>query len=146
MNFKFFAWLIGLVMVLSACGETNPLTQTAIATHTTTPTRPAMVLPTAAPGWKIFKRSTYQIALPETWQEVKLQADEIKSAILAAQDRNPPLADVLRTLLESGQYQGFIFYATDENTAPRAHTVSIARAGLPPNQNLHRHSQLFHPH
>ncbi len=138
MNFRFLIWSVGLtfVFILSACGENATPTPPAPPTHPPTPTRPAVVLPTAAPGWKIFKRSTYQLTLPDGWQEIKLQADEIKNAVAAAQANNPPLADTLRALLEAEQYKEFIFYAADQNAAPQPRTISIARAALPPNQNI----------
>jgi hypothetical protein len=139
---KFFGLMLFLlVLSLGACAD--PQTATPLPDATATPTRQLVTPPTPAPGWKLVKRSTYQIALPDTWQEIKLQEDEIKNAVTAAQDNNPPLADILRTLLESRQYKGFIFYAADKNAAPPARTVAIARAALPPNQDLQSTAQTY---
>ena len=125
-----YGWLcltIALI-ALTACG--NAETATPAPTLTTAPTRKSISFPTPAPGWSLYSRSAYQIALPDAWQEIKLQPDELKNAITAAQNNNPPLAEQLRALLESGQAQNLIFYATDKNAAPIARNVSISRVPL----------------
>lgn len=133
-------FLITLVVFTSACGDTPTPTPPPVATATTPRVN---IFPTAAPGWSIYKRSTYQIALPDTWQQVNLQDKELRNSITAAQDSNPPLAEVLRTLLESGQYKGFIFYATDKIAASPARTVSIARSTLPPDRDIQSIAQAY---
>lgn len=133
--------LLVSVIGLSACSDSQ--TATIVPVATASPTHQLVTFPTPASGWKRFERSTYQIALPESWQEIRLQEDEIKNAINAAQENNPPLADLMRTLLESGQYKGFIFYAADKNAAPIARTVSIARSPLPPNQDVQSTAQAY---
>ncbi len=125
-------WLvIVLGILLVACGGEEP-TESPDSTRTAAPTdsRQAIVFPTLAPGWNLYSRSTYQIALPESWDQVKLTEPELQAAIAAAQDANPPLADQLRTLLESGQYRSFVFYATDRSASPVIRNLSIARLGL----------------
>ncbi|MDL1896540.1 hypothetical protein FBQ82_09720 [Anaerolineae bacterium CFX7] len=138
MKRNYFLWSVGLglVFILSACANSATPTAPVTATNTPTATRPAVVFPTAAPGWKIFKRATYQLALPDSWQEIQLHADEIKNAVAAAQVNNPPLAETLRALLETEQYKELDFYAVDKSATPRPRTISIARAALPPNQNI----------
>ncbi len=127
-------FIFGRNVFLSACGEAE--TPAPLPTETPAPTRAALVLPTAAPGWKIGKRADVQIALPDTWQEIKLDANALQAAIVAAQDRNPPLAEQLRALLESGQTQALIFYAADTTPALVARNVAISRVNMPPNQDL----------
>lgn len=133
-------FILILLVLASACSETP--TPTPLTVATVTPTR-VNLIPTAAPGWSIYKRSTYQIALPDAWQEIKLQDTDLRNSITAAQDSNPPLADVLRTLLESGQYKGFIFYAAEKAAAPRTRTVSIARSALPPSGDISSVAQAY---
>jgi|GEM_PF-3284549 hypothetical protein len=119
------ALALAAIFVLNAC-DAAP-TATPLPTATLTPTRQAVVFPTPAPGWSIYSRATYQIALPDSWQEVKLQETDLNNAIAAAQESNPPLADQLNTLRESGQYKAFLFYATDKTPAPVTRNVSITR-------------------
>lgn len=133
-----------LIIILGAC-DSAPVAPTAPPPPTpfAAPTRQVIRLPTVAPGWNQFTRSTYQIALPASWQEIKLQPDALRDALARAQENNPPLADALETLLASGQYQGFIFYAADYDAAPLATTLAIARAPLPPNQTLETLAQAY---
>ncbi|MBI4673479.1 MAG: hypothetical protein HY741_17640 [Chloroflexi bacterium] len=113
---------------LNGCGDApTPTPKIVLPAETLTPTRQIVTFPTPALGWSIYSRATYQIALPDSWQEVKLQENELKDAIAAAQDSNPPLAEQLRTLLESGQYKAFLFYATEENHGRITRNVSITR-------------------
>lgn len=140
-NFVWCVFVFGALLVLNGCGEA--MTNTPAPVVTAAPTRSAIVVPSAAPGWKLYTRSTYQLALPENWQEVKLQEEALRDAVVAAQDRNPPLAEQLRVLLESGQYKGFIFYAVENNSAPIARTVSIARSSLPQGQSLGTLAQTY---
>ncbi|OQY82044.1 MAG: hypothetical protein B6D41_18760 [Chloroflexi bacterium UTCFX4] len=132
------------LIILGAC-DSAPVAPTAPPPPTTlaAPTRQVVRWPTAASGWNQFTRSTYQIALPASWQEIKLQPDALRDALARAQENNPPLADALETLLASGQYQGFIFYAADDNAAPLATTLALARAPLPPNQTIETLAQTY---
>jgi hypothetical protein len=98
--------------------------------------RPTPIPPTPPPGWNIFSRSEYQIALPASWQELVLQDQDLKDAIATAQSENPPLAAELNTLLQSGQYKAFIFYAADKSARPGVRTISIARTTLGGSNDL----------
>lgn len=125
-----------ILIALTACGgETETPTPT-LPVATTAPTRRPVIVPTPPPGWTPYSRSTYQIALPNTWQEVKLSADELKNAITAAQENNPPLAEQLRALLESGQYDSFLFYGAEKNSASVAQNVSITHVALEGTNDL----------
>lgn len=135
----------GALFFLHACSEPSTASpeNTRALNVTAAPTRQVVTFPTPAPGWSIYSRSTYQIALPASWQEVKLQENELKNAIAAAQESNPPLAEQLRTLLESGQYKGFIFYATEKNRAAVTRNVSIARSTLAGGQDLQTFAKAY---
>lgn len=145
LRFAFALIACGALTCLNACGEpqTTMPANTPTLNATAAPTRRVMTIPTAAPGWSMYSRSTYQIALPDSWQEVKLQENELKNAIASAQESNPPFAEQLRTLLESGQYKGFIFYATEKNRAAVARNVSIARSTLAGSQDLQTFAKTY---
>jgi hypothetical protein len=113
------------IFFLNACDAAQ--TATPLPDATLIPTRQTVIFPTPAPGWSIYSRATYQIALPDSWQEVKLQETDLKNAIAAAQESNPPLADQLNALLASGQYKTFLFYAADKTPASVTRNVSITR-------------------
>lgn len=145
LRFAFALVACGALLILNACDERQTTTpeNTPTSNATTAPTRRQVTFPTPAPGWSIYSRSTYQIALPDSWQEIKLQETELKNAIAAAQDSNPPLAEQLRTLLQSGQYKGFIFYATEKNRAAVTRNVSIARSTLAGGQDLQTFAKAY---
>ncbi len=131
--------LLLLVLVsLTACGG-GDATETPSGTPadaTATPTRQTVLVPTPPPGWNLYSRSNYQIALPPSWQEVKLTDQSLKDAIAAAQSSNPPLAVDLQGLLDSGQYKSFAFYATDSSGSGIVRNVSIARLVLTNGQDI----------
>lgn len=128
---KLFGALLGVMLIgLTACGS-NPETTTPVPpAQTVAPTRRPVIIPTIPAGWTPYSRSSFQIALPDSWQEVKLGEADLKAAIAAAQQNNPPLVDALSTLLSSGQYKTFTFYAIDKNNATSLENVSIARVAL----------------
>ncbi len=132
MTLKFGLLVVCALIFLAACGgnETAVPNPSSSTIPVTTPTRQNLIVPTPPPGWALYSRSTFQIALPDSWQEVKLQEADLKNAIAAAQNSNPPLADQLRTLLESGQYKSFVFYATEKASEPIVQNVSVARLTL----------------
>lgn len=106
------------------------------------PTPSPIIIPTPPQGWTPYSRSTYQIALPDSWQEIKLSDAQLKGAIATAQENNPPLAEQLRALLESGQYKSFVFYAVEKNSAvPR--NVSIARVALAGTNDLQAYAKTY---
>jgi hypothetical protein len=114
-------------LLLAACDALSGPPVSPEPTTRPTPTVRARVFPTPRPGWSLYARSTYQLALPDEWQEVKLEEAELNAAIARAQDSNPPLAEELRALLESGQSRAFVFYATNNERAPVIQNVSVAR-------------------
>jgi len=125
------------LIFLAACGGNETAVPNPPSTIVpTTPARQNIIVPTPPPGWSLYSRSSFQIALPDSWQEVKLQEAELKNAIAAAQNSNPPLAEQLRTLLESGQYKSFIFYATEKAHEPIEQNVSVARLTLEGTNNI----------
>lgn len=136
-NIKFFfaALACGAIILLAACGNA-PTPTPDILRETSAPTRRPVIIPTTPPGWTPYSRSTYQIALPDAWQEVKLSEQNLKDAIASAQENNPPLAEQLRTLLESGQYKSLAFYAVEKSNAPVLKNVSIARLALQGTNDL----------
>lgn len=137
------ALLLGALAFSTACGgETTPTAPTPPA-QTVTPTRRPVIIPTIPAGWTPYSRSTYQIALPDTWQEVKLGETELKTAIASAQENNPPLAEQLRTLLDSGQHNAFVFYALDKNTVDGVRNVSIARIDLEGTNDLTAYAKAY---
>jgi hypothetical protein len=113
-----------------ACGGDTATTTPAPPVQTATPTRRPVIIPTTPAGWTPYSRSTYQIALPDSWEEVKLGEAELKSAIASAQESNPPLAEQLRALLDSGQHSSFTFYALDKSASQAIRNVSIAHVAL----------------
>jgi hypothetical protein len=126
-----------MLVLLVACGaELVTGTPPAPPRETGTPTRRPVIIPTTPAGWTPYSRSTFQIALPDTWKEVKADEQELRAAIASAQENNPPLADPLRTLLESGQYRAFVFYAIDSKGVTEASNVSVARIDLEGTNDL----------
>lgn len=131
MNFRFFKIGLGALALaglffLNACGDAQTVTPEATLTaETAAPTRAVIALPTPAPGWSVVRRARFQISLPDTWQPFQLQENDLKKAIAAAQNSNPPLAEQLRAMLESGQYKSFLLYATDQASAPVVRNVSV---------------------
>lgn len=135
------ARLIGILLCsvligLTACGSSPETTTPAPPAQTVAPTRRPVIIPTIPSGWTPYSRSNFQIALPDSWQEVKLGEADLKAAITAAQENNPPLVDALSTLLSSGQYKTFTFYAIDKNNATSLENVSIARVALDGSQDF----------
>jgi hypothetical protein len=141
---KFFACTLILctLLFLAACGgdqtETPGAPETPLA-----PTSPAPVIPTTPAGWAPYSRSTYQIALPDSWEQVKLEEQDLKSAIATAQENNPPLAEQLRALLESGQYKAFTFYAVEKQSTPILRNVSITRVSLQGTNDLQAYMKAY---
>lgn len=134
-----FAYLVlsaVVIVTLSACGGESENTAPTLPAATVAPTRRPVIVPTPPPGWTPYSRSAFQIALPNTWQEVKLSGAELKNAITAAQENNPPLAEQLRALLESGQYDAFLFYGADKNGASVAQNVSVTHVALEGTNDL----------
>ncbi len=128
--------LFGMLVVAACGGESQTATPNATPAPTVAPTRRPVVIPTTPAGWTPYSRATYQIALPDAWQEIKLSEAELKSAISSAQENNPPLAEQLRALLESGQYKAFVFYAVDKTNSASLQNVSIARTSLESTHDL----------
>lgn len=125
-----------MIAALSACGGEPENTGPTLPAATDVPTRRPVTVPTPPPGWTPYSRSAYQIALPNTWQEVKLSEDELKSAIAAAQENNPPLAEQLRALLESGQYDSFLFYGAAKSSPSVAQNVTVTHVALEGTNDL----------
>ncbi len=132
----------GALLFLAACGGNETATPTPPPAATLAPTRRPVVVPTLPTNWKAYRSSTFQIALPPNWQTIQLGESEIKTAIASAQENNPPLAEQLRVLLESGQYRAFVFYAVD-TSAPNAPSVSIARLGLEGTNDLQAYAKSY---
>ncbi|MCC7163434.1 MAG: hypothetical protein IT331_13140 [Anaerolineae bacterium] len=130
-----------ILIFLAACGG-EPATPTRPA-ETVVPTRRPVIVPTLPPGWTPYSRTAYQIALPNTWQEVKLSRDALKNTIAAAQESNPPLAEQLRALLESEQYDSFLFYGAEKNSASVVQNVSITHLALEETNDLQTFSQSY---
>jgi len=129
LNFSSLTIILFVLLLIVACDgaqtETPNLPEATLA-----PTRRPLTIPTTAAGWSAYSRSTFQIALPDTWHEVKLSDADLKRAITSAQENNPPLAEQLRALLESGRYNAFTFYAIENNDTGILRNVSIARVAL----------------
>lgn len=133
-----------LLTFFVACGgsaETKTPTTAPASAATAAPQ--AVIFPTPPNGWNLYSRSSYQIALPGDWQEVKLQKAELQAAIAAAQNSNPPLADTLRALLDSGQYTSFIFYAIAKTGAPILQNISVARLDLEGTPDLQAFAKAY---
>lgn len=129
---------------MAACGgNLQNGTPNATSAPTPAPTRRPIIVPTTPAGWTPYSRSTYQIALPDAWHEIKLNEAELKRAISSAQENNPPLAEQLRALLESEQYKSFVFYALDESSAPMLRNVSVARIGLEGTNDLETYAKQY---
>lgn len=126
------ALILGALLLLAACGGSDVETPAA----TQTPLPPPIVIPTTPPGWSPYSRATFQLALPDSWEQVRLSEPELKTAITAAQENNPPLAEQLRALLESGQYKTLTFYAVENQSAPILRNVSITRVSLEGTNDL----------
>jgi len=128
----------GILFFLAACGSGTPTPAPNLATATIQPTSlpPTLAAPTPPPGWSAYNRSAFQIALPNTWQEVKLDENNLKSAIGNAQNSNPPLAAQLNILLQSGQYKSLAFYATEKNQASIVSNVSVSPLTLSGTNDL----------
>ncbi len=140
---KFAVGLLGLIAItfLVACGGAETATPT-VAVSTLAPTRRPLIVPTTPPGWTPYSRSSYQIALPDSWQEIKLSEADIKKAISDTQANNPPLADQLRILLESGQYKAFNLYAVG-NDAAGWENVAVARVALEGTNDLQAFAKAY---
>lgn len=130
-----------LVLVIS-CGGAQTETPNATTDATLSPTRPPLVIPTPPPGWTPYSRSTFQIALPNSWQEIKLSDTDLKNAITTAQGNNPPLAEQLRTLLDTGQYKAFLLYAVEKKPGV-LENVSVARVTLEGGTDLQAYAKAY---
>ncbi len=117
-----------LLVLLGACNVINTPAPT-VPPPTVTPT--PIVFPTAPAGWSVHKNASFQISLPGSWQEIPLDEAGLKSEIDAATADNPYLATMLRSILESGQFKSFLFYATDKTSTDVINNVSIARTTIP---------------
>lgn len=138
------AVLAVVVVMLVACGtDLLPQSATAEPEVTATPSPPVVTFPTPPIGWTVYSRSTYQLALPDSWQTVKLQEGDLRAVITAAQNSNPPLAEQLRALLESGQYKSFVFYATDATRGQALQNVSVARVTLGGTNDLEAYARSY---
>ena len=134
--------MCGFVLVVACGGEAQTATPHATTPATLAPTRRPVIIPTTPAGWVPYSRATYQIALPDSWQEIKLTDAELKSAINSAQESNPPLAEQLRVLLDSGQYKAFVFYAFDQSGAG-LRNVSLARTSLEGTNDLPAYARAY---
>lgn len=129
--------LFCVLLLLAACDTLKPAeTPVPISNPTASPTRRPIIIPTTPAGWTPYSRSTFQIALPDSWQEVKLSEQELKATVASAQENNPQLAEQLRVLLESGQYQAFVFYAIEPQGTGAGRNVSISRIELEGTNDL----------
>ncbi len=115
---------VALVAALTACGGPNPILPLS------TPTRPPIVFPTPPPGWTVHAKSSFQLALPESWREFPLEETALRDALDRASVNNPHLSDTLRALLESGQHKSLTFYAADTASAGVVGNVAVTRATL----------------
>lgn len=136
MKHVFAALLLILLGLSVACGggAETPLPPTLAVDAA--PTRRPVIVPTTPAGWTPYSRSTFQIALPDTWQEIKLTDADLQSAMQAAQESNPQLADQLGALRSSGQFKALTFYGIDQNNATSLRNVSIARVALEGTNDL----------
>lgn len=130
------ALVLSVLALMVACGGGTETPPPATPAATLAPTRRPVIVPTTPAGWTPYSRSTFQIALPDTWQEIKLDNATLSSTIQAAQESNPQLADQLRTLLDSGQFKALTFYGVDKNNATSFQNVSIARVALEGTNDL----------
>jgi hypothetical protein len=120
--------VIALLIFLSACNVVSTPTPT-VPPSTATPT--PLVPPTAPAGWSVHKNASFQISLPGSWQEIPLDEARLKSEVDAASANNPHLADLLRGILEGGQFKSLLFYATDRTSTNVISNVSLTRTTLP---------------
>src|SRR5437867_3968253 len=118
-----------LSILLIGCG-TNQVTPT-LTLPPTTPTHIALPSPTSPEGWSIHHKSNIQVALPTSLHEIELDESALKSAIEAAQSNNPPLAETLRGILESGQYKSLLFYAVDTAATIIGTNVTVVQTTIP---------------
>jgi hypothetical protein len=114
---------IAVLVLTAACA---PIDLLSTPTPARTPTA-AIVFPSPRPGWTVYSRSTYQLALPAAWRPIELDEAELRATIQAAQEANAPLAESLRALLESGRYRAFVFYAAATQPAAVIQNVSVVR-------------------
>lgn len=130
--------LWGILVIFAACtgGTQTPAPNSPTFTAQPPATIPALTVPTPPPGWSVYNRSSFAIALPNSWQEVELDENNLKSAITSAQGSNPPLADQLNLLLQSGQYKSLSFYATEKNQANIVSNVSVSQLTLTGTNDL----------
>jgi hypothetical protein len=116
---------VALLILSSACGQVITLPTSVLATAT--PTLKPLIFPTPPAGWTIHTKSNFQIALPESWKEVKLDETALKGQIEKAGSDNPHLADALTGILQSGQYKTLAFYAVDGEQKNVVTNVAIAQ-------------------
>lgn len=133
---------LGALVLGISCGGTQTETSSVPPQATLAPTRPTLIIPTPPPGWTPYSRSTFQIALPNSWQEIKLSDADLKNVIASAQANNPPLAEQLRTVLDTGQYKAFLLYAV-ESKAGLLENVSVARVALEGGNDLQAYAKAY---
>lgn len=106
---------------LSACG----IVATPVAPTVTPP--PALVLfPTPPKNWRVYATPTFQLALPEGWQELVLAEASLQAIIKQNQTANPDLSRSLQDLIDSAQYKDLLFYATDTRATGIISNVTVA--------------------
>lgn len=130
--------------LLTACNSTDvaPLPgevtrAVPLATITPFPT------PTPPAGWRIYSKQGFQIALPTGWQEIALDEAGLRTALQAAQNNNPPLAESLGTLLQTGQYKTLVLYAARASSAPIFENVSVARVSVASETRIETIAQAY---
>ena len=106
--------------MLTACGvSATPVRPTV------TPPPVLVSFPTPPTGWKIFTTTTFQLALPDGWQEFKLNEDSLKSTVKQNQATNPDLSRLLQQVLDAGEFKTLLFYAADTKATGIVGNVSI---------------------
>jgi hypothetical protein len=95
---------------------------------TATPPPALVIFPTPPKDWKVYATPTFQLSLPEGWQEIILAEAALTAIIRQNQSTSPELSRSLQGLLDSGQYKDLLFYATDTKAAGIISNVIVAHA------------------